>query len=154
MKVVINKCYGGFSLSKKAVARLAELQGRKAYFFTHEPGNINKHIPVTVESDEGLFFSAFDIPNPDEVIAEPENWHQLSQQEKEAHNKLYETHSLSSRDYERHDPLLVQVVEELGKEANGPCASLKIVEVPDNVEWEIDDYDGQEHIAQKHATWG
>ena len=59
---------------------------------------------------------------------------------------------------ERNDPILVRVVEEMGaghrSGASGQYASLKVVEIPDGVEWEIDEYDGQEHIAQKHATWG
>jgi hypothetical protein len=48
---------------------------------------------------------------------------------------------------------LVQVVEELGKEANGNYAKLEIIEIPDDVDWEIDEYDGMEHIAEKHRTW-
>jgi hypothetical protein len=58
-------------------------------------------------------------------------------------------------DYEisRDDGFLIQVVEELGEEANGSHASLKVVEIPENVEWEINDYDGVEHIAEKHRTW-
>ena len=33
MKVVINKCFGGFGLSPLGKKRLAELQGRKCFFF-------------------------------------------------------------------------------------------------------------------------
>ena len=54
---------------------------------------------------------------------------------------------------ERNDPLLVQVVEELGNEANGSFASLHIVEIPDEVEWEIEEYDGMEWVSEKHQTW-
>lgn len=57
-------------------------------------------------------------------------------------------------DIERNDPLLIQVVEELQEKANGSCAKLKIVEIPDGIEWEIDEYDGQESIHEKHDTWG
>ena len=53
----------------------------------------------------------------------------------------------------RDDPILIQVVEELGETANGRCASLKIIEIPDDVEWTIGEYDGQEWIAEKHRTW-
>ena len=28
-----------------------------------------------------------------------------------------------------------------------------IVEVPDGGEWELDEYDGIEHVAEKHRTW-
>ena len=48
---------------------------------------------------------------------------------------------------------LVQIVQELGKKADGKYSELRIVEVPDDVEWQIDDYDGQEWVAEKHRTW-
>ena len=57
------------------------------------------------------------------------------------------------RDIDRSDPLLVKVVEELGEEANGSCASLKIIEIPNGVEWEIEEYDGNEWVSEKHRTW-
>ena len=53
----------------------------------------------------------------------------------------------------RSDPILIQVVEEMGEKANGWAAELKIVEIPDDVEWYIDEYDGMEHVAEKHRTW-
>jgi hypothetical protein len=53
----------------------------------------------------------------------------------------------------RADPQLIQVVQEMGEAVNGGCAQLKIVEVPDGVEWEIDEYDGNEHVAEKHRIW-
>ena len=84
MKVVINKCYGGFGLSKEALARYEELGG---YGF------------------------------------------------------------------QRNDPILIQVIEELGEDANGDFAELKIVEIPDDVEWFIEEYDGMEWVAEKHRTW-
>ena len=58
-----------------------------------------------------------------------------------------------SRDIERNDPVLVKVVEELGSKSFGFAANLKIVEVPDDVDWEVVQYDGLEHIAEKHRTW-
>jgi hypothetical protein len=57
------------------------------------------------------------------------------------------------RDLNRTDPRLIQVVEELGAEASGRHSKLIIVDVPDGVEWEIEDYDGSEHVAEVHRTW-
>lgn len=52
-------------------------------------------------------------------------------------------------------PIAIGVVEELGtKDASGWAAKLAIVEIPDDVEWQIEEYDGWEHIAEKHRTWG
>ena len=57
------------------------------------------------------------------------------------------------KDLEREDSILVQVVEELGKTANGSFADLRIAEVPDDVDWYIDDYDGVETVREIHRTW-
>ena len=54
---------------------------------------------------------------------------------------------------ERNDPALVTTVRRLGKNAAGEFAKLKIVEVPVGVEWYIEEYDGQEWVAEKHRTW-
>jgi len=53
----------------------------------------------------------------------------------------------------RDDPLLIQVIEELGTRANGPLAKLKIVEIPDGTDYTIISQDGLEHIAEVHRTW-
>jgi hypothetical protein len=56
-------------------------------------------------------------------------------------------------DIKRNDLILIQIVEELGEAANGSYARLKVVEIPDDVEWTIKEYDGDEWIAEKHRTW-
>jgi hypothetical protein len=53
----------------------------------------------------------------------------------------------------RDDPMLVQVVLRLGAAANTRYSSLKVVEVPDGVEWTIHEYDGREWVAEAHRTW-
>lgn len=59
-----------------------------------------------------------------------------------------------NRDIARDDPTLVALVEEHGSEfMSGPHASLKVVEIPDDVEWTIEEYDGNEWVAEKHRTW-
>lgn len=62
-------------------------------------------------------------------------------------------HHFSSSDLNRDDPLLVQVVEELGRTADGDYAKLRIADVPDNIKWYIDDYDGIETVREVHRTW-
>jgi len=159
MKVVINVCFGGFSLSPRAMKRLAELNGRECYFFVfqREPKiDFEVLLPITLEELEAKndrlgMFSAFDVPNPDEVIGkafrDPDGLFKT-------YNERHSKHALpNGREIERHNPLLVQVVEELGPSANGSCAELRIVEIPDGTDYEIDEYDGNEHIAEKHETW-
>ncbi len=57
------------------------------------------------------------------------------------------------RDVARDDPYLIKVVKELGMAANGAHANLKIVEIPGDIEWLIQEYDGAEWVAEKHRTW-
>lgn len=57
------------------------------------------------------------------------------------------------RSMDRDDPALLAVVAELGEDASGKHAKLQVVEIPDDVEWEIEEYDGIEHIAEAHRTW-
>ena len=89
MKVVINKCYGGFQLSKKAYEEL------------------------------GLEWDGYGF----------------------------------AYDNDRANPKLVEVIERLGSAGSGMFGSLKVVEIPDDIEWEIKDYDGIETIHEKHKTW-
>ena len=67
--------------------------------------------------------------------------------------KSVDVSSVFVRDIKRNDPILVKVVEELGKEADGDHARLKTVEIPDDVDWQIEEYDGFEHVAESHRTW-
>lgn len=92
MKVVINDCYGGFSLSEEAKARYCKETGQ----------------------DPMKLWRA-DIP--------------------------------------RDSPVLIRIVEEMGRAADGAYAALKVIEIPDGVEWQIDEYDGQEWVAERHRTW-
>ena len=57
------------------------------------------------------------------------------------------------RSIPRDDPYLVKIVREMGSAANGRCANLKIVEVPADVNWIIEEYDGVEWVAEVHRTW-
>lgn len=115
-KIVINKRFGGFGLSKAAMIRLRELGSEAALKEPIEPGE--KYYDGSV-FDPGLRILTASF----------------------------------SPDIDRDDPLLIQVVEEMGDAADGDYATLAIIEIPDDVEWEIDEYDGKEHIAEKHRTW-
>ena len=154
MKVVINDCYGGFGLSHKAVMRYAELKGIKLYPYvcsslakTHE--RVYGRKPTIDDPD--LMFVSYALCPPEELeeIQETESRKPAAVGRYEKSNAL----SFSPRNIPRDDSLLVKVVRELGKEANARHSKLKIVKIPNDVEWQIEEYDGCEHIAEKHRTW-
>ena len=47
---------------------------------------------------------------------------------------------------------LIRMIEE-GRDISGRFAELKVVEIPDDVEYIIEEYDGIEWIAEKHRIW-
>jgi hypothetical protein len=53
----------------------------------------------------------------------------------------------------RDDAKLVQVVKDLGIDANGHAAALKVIQIPLEVPWEIERVDGIEHVSERHRTW-
>lgn len=78
----------------------------------------------------------------------------------ELSRKAYDFLGLTWDDYgyayhnDRANPKLVECVETLGTEmASGCFAELKVVEIPDGVEWCIDDYDGIEAVHEMHRVW-
>ena len=56
-------------------------------------------------------------------------------------------------DIPRDDPILLKIVEEMGEDSYGKWSELKIIEIPDDIEWEIEEYDGKEWVSEKHRTW-
>jgi hypothetical protein len=71
-------------------------------------------------------------------------------QETEDDNRFY----FSPSRIERDDPALIQVIEELGKKANGRCASLKIMDIFPGTLYRIDEYDGNESVmTQSDYLW-
>lgn len=143
-KIVISACYGGFSVSEEGMKRYAEIKGLTLYPKKNERFSFSSPTFWLMPPDQRM-----------EVKDGPE-WHELSLDERKAHNKAYEAQTLSNRDFKRDDPILVQVVEELGKKASGIHANLVIVEIDDDVgdNWHITKYDGFKGVAENHRTWG
>ena len=58
-----------------------------------------------------------------------------------------------SRSIPRDDEHLIAVVEFMGTDADNEYSDLKIVDVPDDVNWYVEEYDGKEWVAERHQTW-
>lgn len=54
----------------------------------------------------------------------------------------------------RDDEHLVRVVEELGEAANGHAATLRVVTIPEDVQWVITETESGEQVSEVHRTWG
>lgn len=70
-----------------------------------------------------------------------------------AQRKGLEPEDVTVWDIPRDDYDLVTIVEQMGKKVNSDFSALKVVEIPADVEWEIAEYDGAEHVAEVHRTW-
>jgi hypothetical protein len=132
MKVVINACYGGYGLSQKAIDLYVLRTGLQLY--KHD--NSYYHVPYEEYAKE----------------LEREQW--LFQNDRENYrghpsNRLCWTPCNIPRD----DNILINIIQELGPDAAGEFADLKIVDIPDDTDYTIQEYDGTEWITEKHRKW-
>lgn len=149
-KVILNKGYGGFSISAQAHKLYAEKLGKELFYYV---GEITKYIDCKVQLiytrvsyEEFLkkktlfyFYSFKDLGD--------------SLTEGEFAREKYDKYELNLDESHREDPILIEVVEELSEEeASGRFSTLKIVEIPDelaNGNYMIDNYEGIEVLHAK-----
>jgi hypothetical protein len=68
-------------------------------------------------------------------------------------NATFEITSDNINQYRTHTPL-IEAIEKIGNpRCNGPHANLAIIKIPDDVNWEIQEYNGLETIHEIHRTW-
>lgn len=130
MKIILNKCYGGFGASKEAYMLYAKKKGLELYQYTSDFAIFEKHI-YKKTNDEALFKDYFIKDMGDNI---------------EINNEDYKKYNLFLDDEHRQDPILIEVVEELGDKASGSFGKLEVIEIPDNCYYKIDEYDGYETI--------
>jgi len=138
VKIVINACFGGIGLSWAAMQMLAERKGLVASYFP-----LSRDIYTRVYGEDAVIdpdgMGVHRVIGPTAITDYPEGPNAGA--------------FISHNDVRRDDPDLVAVVEKLGARASGEVAKLKVVEIPDGIEWEIEEYDGSESIAEVHRTW-
>ena len=137
MKIVINRCFGGFGLSPKALLAL------------HERGMPGIATPIE---------EAYHPRNADVLKRELATWRRYAPGNKSGFLTIFSSDEKfvlygGRLNEHRAHPDLVRVVEEMGAEASGDFAELAVIEIPDGVDWEIEEYDGNETVAEKHRTW-
>ena len=117
-KTVYNNCYGGYTLSDKAIDWLSEHGSESTKNFIAQK---------RIEAKEREDFSSASQERIDNVT------------------KFYVMDAVRSF-LKRHDPDLVAVVEALGKEASSTFSELAIAEI-DEDKYFIDEYDGMEAVV-------
>lgn len=134
MKVILNKCYGGFGVSDAGYRLYAQKKGADLFAYVSCP---NGNMRVDEAGDDygrlNYFTSDFGKWVGDNQI----DWNK----------RLY----LGER--HREDPVLIEVVEELGSGANGRFSKLEVVDIPDGMDYVIDEYDGIETLHQRVQEW-
>lgn len=128
-KIILNKCYGGFELSRKAYELYAKKKGLELYTYTMTIENNKCKYKYSDGSDFFMTYFTKDFGNNVEISKED-----------------YKKYVLYLSETAREDKSLIEVVEELGKEAYGRFGELEIVEIPDNAFFIIDNYDGIETL--------
>jgi hypothetical protein len=137
-KVVINIMHGGFGLSHRGVMTYAKLKGIKLYpWINKSTKEIYGKNAKFSNPDINVYYSLIPIKNADE------------------YEKLSKGNDISWDDYNlrRDDPILIKTIKLLGNKADSKYSKLKIVKIPIDIEWNIEEYDGSEWVSEKHRTW-
>ncbi len=68
-------------------------------------------------------------------------------------NEAFGIESDNYLEYRQH-PRLIAAIEKVGEDAaSGSRSEVRIIDIPDGIEWEIDAYDGIETIHEAHRSW-
>ena len=144
MKVVINNCYGGFGLSPKAIELYLKKIGKDCHLYRqtgYEHEGNEEYTKTSVDDAQYVY--------PHSII---HVYLKDMGNVFNSHDTKYYWYETFSED--RSNKELIETIEELGcKISSGSCAELKIVDIPDDVEYTIDEYDGIESIHEVHRSW-
>ncbi len=124
MKVVINKCYGGFSLSDEAYEWLIKNKQWAVTEYNSMGGYKNRKAKLVRNREHVTLIGKYSLVQD------------------------------SAQPKFRVDKDVIECIEELKEKANRRHSDLKIVERPDGTDFTIEEYDGIEWVAEIHETWG
>lgn len=137
MKVILNKRYGGFDVSDDAYELYAKKAGIRLYKYGDTYNGLRCLEKCGVNDREHYISYYFKKDYGNVVRSEDVDWNE--------HLYLDSGH--------REDPILVEVVEELGSKASGRFGKLVVVEIPDGLDYVIDEYDGIETLHENVRCW-
>lgn len=138
-KIVVNKAYGGFGISCEAMV----------YLIKKKSPLVKKTTVKKYSGEDSIEELRNSLNGKGEFYGKYERINYYS-------NTLYKDGVIYYEEIEEKDrshPDLVKVVEKLKEDSFGVSATLKIVEIPDDVKWEITEYDGLEKIEEVHRSW-
>ncbi len=142
-KVILNKCFGGFDVSPKAYQLYAIYKG---YSHLYKYQLVSSSLDDTTYKLVDLFDEHFLCFYVTKYFGEEFFKNDISKED-------WEKHVLYLNDDNREDDILIKVVEELGDEASGSFGQLVVVQIPDDLDYVIDDYDGIETLHARVETW-
>ncbi len=125
----------------------------EAIMWYHEAKGIELYVSKDRYGHYDYCYLAPDDPDREPPI-EGEAWFELTLKERQKHNEAYANQRFYDKEVDREDPVLIEAIKSLGTErASGRFAKLKIVRIPEDVKYTIEEYDGAEWIAEVHRTW-
>ena len=131
MKIILNKCFGGFDVSPQGYELYAKKKGLELFKYKDNLDFRNRQY-IKLKDEENELFKYYFIKDFGEVA-------KISDED-------YKKYNLYLREEYRQDQTLIEVVEELGEKASGRFGKLEVVEIPDNSFYKIDEYDGVETL--------
>jgi len=153
-EILLNKCYGGYSLSSEAIHCYMMRRYGECYFYgydeTREHGLCLLDIAETLGSENTYGNSRLRFVSA-VFLGETCSSDDIYDRE-----GVFVAYDFGSSFAMREDPLLISIVRELGDAANGRYAELEIVNIPDNLaggNYVIDEYDGIETLHAEIEMW-
>lgn len=147
IRVVINNCHGGFSLSEEAMMYLINT---KSELVSTRP--IEDYFGMSMEQALAEIWERHDTTELGNGFVSSYYGEVFNVEE----GLMYQIGMIDQMAFRTH-PDLISVVELFGPRANGRYGRLTIVEIPDEDitldKITISEYDGSEWVAEIHRTW-